>query len=90
MARTTNWRTRKAPITLAEVTPDMLEGIRRDANASKLPQTVFPTRFVGKDFVGTDCLVDSCASHGIYPGQVPEWAMGPGLVTVLPQGWFGA
>lgn len=83
-----DWFKRRKPVTLDEaIRLGLLEPARRDATAYSLPQTVFPTKWFGADFVGADCLVNSACAITTVTGPVD--AVGPGMVTVLPAYYFG-
>ena len=82
---------RPRPVRLEEVTDAMLAPIRRAADSSRLPQTVWPSKYYGPDFVGADCLLISveaigAGSYGCRPSHAA-----PGsdfLFTVLPASYL--
>ncbi len=84
-----DWRTRTAPVEVADLTPAMLAPARKAADESRLPQTVWPSRFHGPDFFGIDCLLVSAAAVLDRRPVDTAPAAGHGLLTVLPTGWFG-
>jgi len=67
------------PPTTEELTPAMLAEAQRVADASRLPQTVWPSRFIGRAFRGADCLLVAAAvpSEG---WRHPDAAGCPGTV----------
>lgn len=67
------------PVQPDEITPPMLTPARAAAETSGLPQTVWATRYVGRDYVGTDCLLGYSALGTI----TPPGATGDPLLTVL-------
>jgi hypothetical protein len=87
-------RERTTPVQLDEVTDAMLEPIRRGQQTNCLPQTVFPSRYFGRDFEGTDCLLVSAvailldwdAPESIRPEAAAEGSMP--FFTLLPPGWW--
>jgi hypothetical protein len=89
-----DWRKRTTPVRLEEITDAMLEPIIRQQQVNGLPQTVFPSRYFGPDFQGTDCLLVSAAAilldwepaESIRPESAAESAMP--LITLLPPGWY--
>lgn len=84
-----DWAARRHPVTVHELSAAMLAPIRRAADAAKLPQTVWPSRFYGPDFFGLDCLLANTAAvlEARPVDAAPEATHG--LLTVLPTGWFG-
>ena len=94
MTNTTNrstqpivWRTRRRPVAVHEVTKTMLTPIQAAADASMLPQTVWPSVYFGGDFVGTDCLLISAAA--VLDTASPDAAPGSGaLLTVIPRSYY--
>lgn len=86
------WRWREAdalPPSVDELTDAMLAQARRDAEKSHLPQTVFASKWLGREFMGTDCLLTNAAMpredhrpSDAHPDAVP-------LLTVLPSFYFG-
>ncbi|MFJ5927981.1 hypothetical protein ACIQF6_35840 [Kitasatospora sp. NPDC092948] len=79
------WAEDVAPPRVDELTAAMLAPVRRTAAQTRLPQTVWPSRFVGREFVGADCLLVS-ACH-LAPGQERPVYAYPGsepMLTVLP------
>jgi hypothetical protein len=89
-----DWRRRREPVTVDEITDAMLEPVRRAARASGLPQTVFASRWHGRDFQGVDCLLTSAAA-ALLDWEPPE-ALRPAnaaagsmpMVTLLPPLWW--
>lgn len=88
--RKRDWRRADNPIGLHELTPAVLAQAHRDADISMLPQTVWPSRFIGHDFISADCLVASMAipmedqrPSDAAPGTQP-------LLTVLPHYYYYA
>lgn len=69
------------PVAPDQVTEAMLTRARRDAERSELPQTVWPSGYVGRDYVGAGCLLVHAATAG---GMTPAGAAGGPLLTVLP------
>jgi len=77
------------PVQLEEVTPEMLRPVQRWADQSRLPQTVWPSEYFGREFVGVDCLLISAAmpSPGWrHPHAAPD---AEPLLTVLPRTYYG-
>jgi hypothetical protein len=81
------WRTRTRPVAVHEVTAVMLAPVQRAADASWLPQTVWPSRYYGGDYVGEDCLLTSAAAVlDLAPSDAaPESAA---LLTVIPRSYY--
>ncbi|MGY2116657.1 hypothetical protein ACW9HR_22355 [Nocardia gipuzkoensis] len=80
------WQRTRRPATLGDITPEMLAPIQRIAERTKLPQEIWPSRFYGADFVGTDTLLVS----GAMPVKPPADAA-PGsapLLTLLPRTYW--
>jgi hypothetical protein len=76
----------RAPLVLPELNERHLRPVQEAANKSMLPQTVWPSRFYGKDFVGPDCLLTSSAMGYTVPTDAaPDTAP---LLTVLPVGYY--
>ncbi|MFD9690176.1 hypothetical protein ACFWXO_30960 [Kitasatospora sp. NPDC059088] len=78
-----DWRAADvAPPMVDELTEAMLAPVRRAAALSRLPQTVWASRFVGRHFVGEDCLLTSAAPGRQRPSDAhPD---GEPMLTVLP------
>lgn len=72
------------PVRLEDITPDMLAPAREAAETSGLPQTVWATTYVGRDYVGTDCLLGYSALGTVDP----PGATGVPMLTVLPSGYL--
>lgn len=72
------------PVRLEDITPLMLAPAREAAETSGLPQTVWATTYVGRDYVGTDCLL----GHSALGVREPPGATGGPLLTVLPSGYL--
>lgn len=83
MAR--NFRTARKPVKLSEVTEGMLATIRRDADASLLPQTVYPSKFFGRNFAGTAALLVSTVGD-TAPADAAKDA--EAFFTVLPSSYL--
>lgn len=81
------WREAASPVTFAELTEPMLALARRWAETSWCPQTVYPSRFYGRDFVGTDCLLISAAMPRQAPVDAATEEAQP-LLTVLPSRYY--
>ncbi|MFJ8628180.1 hypothetical protein ACIRD3_35825 [Kitasatospora sp. NPDC093550] len=87
------WRWREPdalPPTVEELTESMLAPIRRSAEHSWLPQTVYASRWIGRDFLGQDCLLISVAMprddyrpEDVHPGSPLP------LLTILPRFYHG-
>ncbi|MER5638286.1 hypothetical protein ABT095_15155 [Kitasatospora sp. NPDC002227] len=85
------WRWLEAdalPPTTDELTEGMLAQARRDAEKSHLPQTVFASQWIGRQFLGADCLLTNTAMpredyrpEDAHPDAAP-------LMTVLPSRYF--
>ncbi|MET9402645.1 hypothetical protein [Kitasatospora sp. NPDC002965] len=83
------WRETDAlPPSVDELTAAMLAQARYDADKSHLPQTVFASRWIGREFLGADCLLTSAAMPhedsrpgDAHPDSTP-------LLTVLPSFYF--
>ena len=101
-ARHIDWRARTRAVDIEEITPAMLAPVQRDADSSRLPQTVWPSIFYGSRFVGIDCLLVwgnalACdgdpfldargTRHTGRPADTDPAAVGP-LLTILPRTWF--
>lgn len=77
------WRTTESPIQAHEITDAMLAQARKDADKSWLAQTIWPSRWYGKDYLGSICLVvNSCAAGNGRPEDADKDAQP--LLTVLP------
>jgi hypothetical protein len=79
------------PVTAADLTPAMLAPVQRAADRSKLPQTIWPSRWFGPDYQGEDCLLTAAAAHGldVLRDRPHDAAAGSGpLLSVLPTGWL--
>jgi hypothetical protein len=87
--KTRDWRTARKPVRLDELTPDMLAPARKAADKSWLPQTVWPSQWFGRQFVGVDCLLVNAAAPFIGPGGIerPAEDSAP-LLTVLPAHYY--
>jgi hypothetical protein len=86
-ARRRDWHTARKPVQAHEVTEQMLAPIRQAAAKSWLPQTVWPSKWYGNDFMGTDCLLVSAASAlEITPANAAENSAP--LLTIIPPGYF--
>lgn len=84
-----NFRKARVPVRLHEVTPRMLVHVQKDADSSWLAQTVWPSRFIGKDYVGHDCLVISaCAGTDNRPCDA--FKDSEPLLTVLPSQYLAS
>ena len=75
-----------APVTADEITEAMLTHPRRAAEESWCPQTVWPSRWLGKDFQGTACLLTNTGMgtdvpNDAYPDSAP-------ILTVLPSRYY--
>ena len=85
--RPITWWTRRRPVAVHEVTAAMLAPIQAAANASMLPQTVWPSQYFGGAFVGVDCLLISSAAaldrapRHAAPGSAP-------LLSVIPRSYY--
>ena len=81
------WRTRRRPVAVHEVTAAMLAPVQAAADASRLPQTVWPSLYFGGEFVGVDCLLISAAAalDMAPPDAVP--GSGP-LLSVIPRSYY--
>ncbi|MFJ5120856.1 hypothetical protein [Kitasatospora sp. NPDC088548] len=83
------WREEDAlPPTADELNDAMLRQARRDADQSWLPQTVFASQYIGRKFLGVDCLLTNAAMapEGYRPEDAhPDAAP---LLTVLPSFYF--
>lgn len=88
--RTRNWRTARKPVRLEEVTGEMLAPARRAAEKSWLPQTVWPSQWFGREFVGTDCLLVNGAAPFFIGDERPMYAADGSqpLLTVLPTRYY--
>ncbi|MFI5527061.1 hypothetical protein ACIA8O_00740 [Kitasatospora sp. NPDC051853] len=87
------WRWREPdalPPTAEDLTEVMLAPIRRSAEHSWLPQTVYASRWIGRDYVGQDCLLISAAMpcDDYKPEDVHPDSPMP-LLTILPTFYFG-
>lgn len=83
-ARQVAWARRRKPVAVHEVTAPMLAPVQQAADASMLPQTVWPSVYYGGAFVGADCRVVSAAAGHLAsrpPQAVPD---SEPLLTVLP------
>jgi hypothetical protein len=68
----------------------MLAPVQRAADRSKLPQTVWPSRWFGPDYQGEVCLLTSAAAHVLRAWDRPADAAAGSepFLTILPEGWF--
>ncbi|MFJ2864944.1 hypothetical protein [Kitasatospora sp. NPDC087314] len=87
------WRWREPdalPPTVEDLTEAMLAPVRRSAEQSWLPQTVYASRWIGCDFLGQDCLLISAAMprDGYQPEDVHPDSPMP-LLTLLPSFYYG-
>lgn len=80
--KTRNWRTTEAPVKAHEVTDAMLTQARKDADKSWLAQTIWPSRWYGKDYLGHACLIVNACAMGRRPEDADKDA--EPLLTVLP------
>jgi hypothetical protein len=75
------------PVTPTDITEQMLAPIRRAADQSRLPQTVWPTLYFGPQYVGEDCLLISSAAvldavpADTAPGSTP-------LFSIIPSTYY--
>ena len=90
--KTRDWRTARKPVRIGEVTDAMLAPIRRAADKSGLPQTVWPSQWFGGQFVGSDCLLVSMAAVwvGFQDKDRPPYAAEDSepLLTVIPAHYY--
>lgn len=84
--RKRTWTDTRAPLTFPELTDRHLAAVQKAANSSMLPQTVWPSRYYGADFVGGNHLVTSSAMGLTFPTDAAE-DTAP-LLTVLPAGYY--
>jgi hypothetical protein len=69
-----------------KVTWGMLEQVRKAADDSRLPMTVWPSNNIGTRFAGLDCLISFVpAELGEAPADAFQGSMQ--LLTVLPKTW---
>lgn len=84
-----NFRKARTPVRAHEVTDNMLAAVRKAADQSWLPQTVWPSYLIGRNYVGHICLVTSKAA----PTDEAPWDAYEGsepLLTVLPSNYLGS
>ncbi|MEV7925988.1 hypothetical protein [Kitasatospora sp. NPDC088779] len=85
------WRDPDAlPPTADDLTEAMLAPVRRVADRSWLPQTVYASRWVGREFMGVDCLLTSAAMprDDDWPEDAHPASPKP-LLTLLPSFYYG-
>lgn len=81
------------PVRLSQVTDAMLAPVRAAADRYRMPQTIWPSRWVGADYQGEDCLLAAAAAPGLDPerDRPSDAAEGAGpFLTVLPAGYLAA
>ncbi|MFJ2650891.1 hypothetical protein ACIO1C_29750 [Streptomyces sp. NPDC087420] len=82
-----NFRTARTAVRVHELTDGMLVHARNAADSSYLAQTVWPSRFIGEDYLGHGCLVVTAYAvtdrvpEGVAKGAEP-------LLTVLPANYL--
>ena len=83
--------TRHRPVSLSQITPAMLAPVQRVADRSRLPQTVWPSRWFGPEYQGEDCALTSVAAPGLdlAAGRPSDAADGCApIMSILPAGWL--
>jgi len=84
-----SWRAADAlPVTVDDLTERMLAPVQRIADSSWLPQTVWPSRFVGRDHQGGAALVVSMATPREWERPADAAEGSEPLLTILPASYF--
>jgi hypothetical protein len=88
-----DWRKARTCVRLEEITPRMLTPARESADLYGLPQTIFPAKWYGPDYMGLDCLLTYMAAvmwDGWGPGKIGAIGADNGtpLLTVLPATYY--
>lgn len=86
-------RSRREPVKPSQVTTAMLAPVRQAADRYRMPQTVWPSRWVGADYQGEDCLLAAAAAPGLDPGRDRPSDAADGsepFLTLLPAGYLAA
>lgn len=83
-----NPRTARKPLSRAHVTDAMIAPVRAAADRARLPQTVWPSKFYGAEFVGADCLLAHMAMPMFGERPVDAAEDTEPFFTVLPSSYF--
>ena len=84
-----DWHRTALPATIDDLTADMLVPLQKVADVSRLPQTVWPSKWFGPAaYFGREHLVTSSAAILNPPADAAEGGQVRPFLTLLPASWW--